>query len=108
MGDTLYQKINSNTIQILIQALAAGFPDTIDTYGLVSGLWTSTFALGAFIGPTLAGILFDSVGFPWATMLVIGVHILVLAFLVVFAVFCQKSTLQRVKKESLLKYIQSR
>ena len=65
-------------IQILIQALAAGFPDTIDTYGLVSGLWTSTFALGAFIGPTLAGILFDSVGFPWATMLVIGVHIVVI------------------------------
>ena len=28
-------------------ALTAGFPDTIDTYGLVSGLLTSTFALGA-------------------------------------------------------------
>ena len=22
-------------------AIAAGFPDTIDTYGLISGLWTS-------------------------------------------------------------------
>ena len=28
------------------QALAAGFPDTVDTYGLISGLWTSVFALG--------------------------------------------------------------
>ena len=38
-------------------ALRAGFPDTIDTYGLISGLWTSVFALGAFIGPTIAGEL---------------------------------------------------
>jgi len=74
-------------------ALAAGFPDTIDTYGLVSGLWTSTFALGAFIGPTLAGILFDSVGFPWATMLVIGVHIFVVVFLIVFSICCKTTTL---------------
>ena len=33
------------TLQIL-----AGLPDTIDTYGIVSGLWTSVFALGAFVG----------------------------------------------------------
>jgi len=75
-------------------AIAKGFPDTIDTYGLISGLWTSTFALGAFIGPTLAGILFDSVGFPWATMLIIGVHILVIIFLIVFSMCSGKSTLQ--------------
>ena len=30
------------------QALAAGFPDTVDTYGLISGLWTSVFALGTY------------------------------------------------------------
>merc|ERR1712012_335787 len=64
-------------------AIASGFPDTIDTYGLVSGLWTSTFALGAFIGPTLAGILFDSVGFPYGTLLIIAIHIVVLGLLMV-------------------------
>ena len=31
-------------------AIKCGFPDTIDTYGLVSGLWTSVFAFGAFVG----------------------------------------------------------
>ena len=31
-------------------AISCGFPDTIDTYGLISGLWTSVFAFGAFIG----------------------------------------------------------
>jgi len=74
-----------------------GFPDTIDTYGLVSGLWTSTFALGAFIGPTVAGILFDNIGFPWGTMFIIGIHLAVLAFLVVFFTFCQKTTLPEVE-----------
>ena len=34
-------------------AIKAGFPDTIDTYGLVSGLWTSVFAFGAFVGENL-------------------------------------------------------
>ncbi|MBO1764922.1 MFS transporter, partial [Escherichia coli] len=47
-------------------AVKNGFPDDISTYGLVSGMWTSTFALGAFIGPSAAGALFDWVGFSWA------------------------------------------
>jgi len=38
-------------------AIKAGFPDTIDTYGLVSGLWTSVFAFGAFIGKNYSLIL---------------------------------------------------
>ena len=29
------------------------------------------FALGAFVGPTLAGILFDAVGFPLATVFIL-------------------------------------
>ncbi|KAF4528886.1 hypothetical protein B566_EDAN017379 [Ephemera danica] len=46
------------------------------TYGLISGLWTSTFALGAFIGPSAAGVLFDSVGFRNSTV-VVGLSVLV-------------------------------
>ena len=36
-------------------AVAEGFPDNVATYALVSSIWTSTFALGAFVGPTVAG-----------------------------------------------------
>lgn len=43
----------------------------METYGLISGLWTSTFALGAFIGPSIAGMLYDIVGFGSATVFVI-------------------------------------
>lgn len=65
-------------------AVANGFPDDIDTYGLVSGMWTSTFALGAFIGPSAAGALFDLIGFPWATVFVVALHLIVGASFSVF------------------------
>lgn len=58
-------------------AVANGFPDDIDTYGLVSGMWASTFALGAFIGPSAAGALFDLIGFGWATVFVVVLHMFV-------------------------------
>lgn len=47
-------------------------PDSIETYGLISGLWTSTFALGAFIGPTVSGFLFEHIGFRHATIFIVG------------------------------------
>ena len=34
-----------------------------DIHAAISGIWTSAFALGNFIGPTLGGLLVDSVGF---------------------------------------------
>ena len=66
------------------QAIESGFPDTVDTYGLISGLWTSVFALGAFIGPTIAGILFDAVGFPWAALFVVINQVIVIVSLSAF------------------------
>lgn len=39
------------------EAVANGFPDNIHTYALISSLWTATFALGAFVGPSIAGVL---------------------------------------------------
>lgn len=54
-----------------------GLPDNIDTYGLVSGLWTSAFALGAFVGPSVSGMLYDSIGFRKAVLFIIVLHIIV-------------------------------
>ena len=39
------------------------YPDSVSTFSLVSGLWTSAFALGNCVGPSLAGLLYDQVGF---------------------------------------------
>uniref|UniRef100_A0A0P4WD93 Major facilitator superfamily (MFS) profile domain-containing protein n=1 Tax=Scylla olivacea TaxID=85551 RepID=A0A0P4WD93_SCYOL len=57
--------------------IAYGFPDDLSTYSLVSGIWTSTFALGCFIGPSAGGVLVDYIGFPWTTVIVMVLHILV-------------------------------
>ena len=37
--------------------IMGGLPDTIDTYGIVSGLWTSVFALGAFVGKQVNALI---------------------------------------------------
>lgn len=54
-----------------------GFPDDLSTYGLVSGIWTSTFALGCFIGPSVGGVLLDKIGFKWASVFVAALHLVV-------------------------------
>ncbi|KAL0281503.1 UNVERIFIED_CONTAM: hypothetical protein PYX00_002475 [Menopon gallinae] len=60
-------------------SITNGFPNNLETYGLISGLWTSTFALGAFIGPSMAGILYDTIGFENATMVVVALNALVVS-----------------------------
>ena len=84
-------------------AILHGFPDTIDTYGLISGLWTSVFALGAFVGPTVAGILFDAVGFPYGTLFIIVTQLLALLFLAgFFGEFVIRSVRKLVRIRKLL------
>ncbi|XP_046741786.1 MFS-type transporter SLC18B1-like [Diprion similis] len=61
----------------LREAIAHGFANNLETYGLISGLWTSTFALGAFIGPSIAGILLETIGFRNASMFIVMLHLLV-------------------------------
>lgn len=53
-------------------SVEGGFRDDLSTYGLVSGLWASTFALGAFVGPSIGGILFDVIGFRMGTLVVMS------------------------------------
>ena len=56
-----------------------GFDDSIDTYALVSGLWTSLYAFGAFIGPCVAGLLVDHVGgFRAASLFVVFTQLFVI------------------------------
>ncbi|KAL7304143.1 hypothetical protein TKK_0003595 [Trichogramma kaykai] len=70
-------------------AMDHGFPNDIETYGLISGLWTSTFALGAFIGPTIAGILCDNVGFRYASILICALHLIVGIITSIF-IYCKR------------------
>lgn len=49
---------------------------------MVSGLWASFFSLGAFVGPSVAGVLYDTVGFRSGTLFPVGVHLVVVSLLV--------------------------
>ncbi|CAG5036397.1 unnamed protein product [Parnassius apollo] len=74
----------------LSTAIASGLPNSIETYGLVSGMWTSVFALGAFVGPTVSGLLFDSVGFRQSTMFIFILHLVVMVIVLLYLWTCDR------------------
>ncbi|CAL4156364.1 unnamed protein product, partial [Meganyctiphanes norvegica] len=45
-----------------------GFPNNIETQGLVSGIFTSTFSFGFFTGSSVGGILLDNFGFRMGSL----------------------------------------
>lgn len=71
----------------LFSRRAYGFPNNLETFGIISGLWTSAFALGAFIGPSVSGILLDHVGFRNATMFIFAIHIFVGLLVTLYLIF---------------------
>ncbi|RWS28091.1 MFS-type transporter-like protein [Leptotrombidium deliense] len=48
---------------ILVTAIKKGYGDDLNTYSLVSGLWSSMYALGEVTGPFLGGVLLEATGF---------------------------------------------
>ena len=46
--------------------IPASYPEDVKTYSLVSSLWTAAFAIGSFLGTSLAGLLFDNIGWAWS------------------------------------------
>ena len=48
-------------------AMEANTATENDIHAVISGIWTSAFALGNFIGPTLGGILVGAYGFETTT-----------------------------------------
>eukprot|EP00095_Tigriopus_kingsejongensis_P011883 maker-scaffold410_size180147-snap-gene-0.30 protein:Tk11883 transcript:maker-scaffold410_size180147-snap-gene-0.30-mRNA-1 annotation:"mfs-type transporter c6orf192 homolog" len=67
------------------EAVKSGFPDNFETHGLISGLWTSVFALGAFIGPSVAGVLLQHFGMRYASQFIVVFGVSVLAITLLFA-----------------------
>lgn len=52
--------------EILSCAYENGFEVGINTLGLVSGLVSAMWSVGAFMGPVLGGFLYEKIGFQWA------------------------------------------
>ena len=68
-------------------ALDAGYEDGVTTYSLVSGLWTSAYTLGGFVGPLIGGFVYDQVGFRSGTVMV-----QVLAIVALVLLLCRRDT----------------
>lgn len=47
-------------------------PNSIETYGVISAVWTSSVAFGSFIGPTVSGYLYDQFQFRKASIFIVG------------------------------------
>ncbi|VDM53899.1 unnamed protein product [Angiostrongylus costaricensis] len=53
-----------------------GYDDSFRTYGCVSGVFQSAFALGGFMGPTVGGFMVEKIGFAWTTTVIGAIHIM--------------------------------
>ena len=50
------------------------------TFSLVSSLWTAAYALGSFLGNSLAGLLYDTFGWRWGCVIVQSLLLVTIAF----------------------------
>ncbi|XP_007649688.1 MFS-type transporter SLC18B1 isoform X1 [Cricetulus griseus] len=55
--------------EMLSCAYENGFEEGISTLGLISGLVSAMWSVGAFMGPMLGGFLYEKIGFEWAAAL---------------------------------------
>ena len=53
--------VSSYSSALQATLMIPGFSASVSTYSCVSGLWTSAFALGNFVGPSVAGIIYEQV-----------------------------------------------
>ncbi|KAK2718531.1 MFS-type transporter SLC18B1-like isoform X2 [Artemia franciscana] len=67
-------------------ALREGYPSNLVTFGVISGLWSSAFALGCFLGPSIAGYLYDHVGFRKVTWFCAGCHTVTIVTTLIYIV----------------------
>jgi len=59
-------------------ATSSGVPDSMEVQAVVSGLFTASFALGNFCGPTISGIIYDTAGFSYNCLVLQVLVLLVL------------------------------
>ena len=61
-----------------------GMPDNKSTFGVCSSIYHTTTSIGAFIGPTIGGLLLDTVGYEDGTYFPFAFELILMVGLVVF------------------------
>jgi MFS family permease len=97
-GFALSLLLVSTFADALRTAVSSGFEMSLETYGLISGLWTSVFAFGAFVGPSISGFLFDIMGFRKSILFIISIHAVVAVIFILYTM-CSNSMQKTTYKE---------
>ena len=82
------------------------YPEDVKTYSLVSSLWTAAFTIGSFLGTSLAGLLFDNIGWAWSCTAVQGLISITLVLSLAAACWEKKSnykSLEDINREDKMK-----
>ncbi|KAF6022356.1 hypothetical protein EB796_019344 [Bugula neritina] len=74
--------------------------DSIQTYGMVTGLLNGGLGLGAMVGPIMAGAVTDATDFTWTLTVLSFLDMLILSVLVVYLIW-MKITKQPLKPETV-------
>jgi len=49
-----------------------GYDDDLETFGLMTAIFSASYTLGSIIGPFVSGVLYDSLGFRASTYFVLA------------------------------------
>ncbi|XP_042900599.1 MFS-type transporter SLC18B1 isoform X2 [Parasteatoda tepidariorum] len=81
MGFAAGSKTVSCFTGALYSAKNYGFPDDLGTYGIITSIITSSKALGSAFGPSIGGVILDTWGFRYGTVLYLVIELTMVAFL---------------------------
>ncbi|GBL78647.1 MFS-type transporter SLC18B1 [Araneus ventricosus] len=105
IGFGLSAKLVSSFVGALQNTVLRGFPDNLATYGMVSALFSVACSTGAFIGPSLGGLLLDTTGYRMGTVIIFALEAGFLGLLLLYILFGalkKKSDKEACERDALL------
>ncbi|GIY24981.1 MFS-type transporter SLC18B1 [Caerostris darwini] len=97
IGFGLSAKLVSSFVGALKSTISRGFPDNLATYGMVSALFSTSCSIGAFVGPSIGGLLLDTTGYRMGTVVIFALEA---AFLIILLVYLFMVALKKKDKEA--------
>ncbi|GIY29287.1 MFS-type transporter SLC18B1 [Caerostris extrusa] len=104
IGFGLSAKLVSSFVGALKSTISRGFPDNLATYGMVSALFSTSCSIGAFVGPSIGGLLLDTTGYRMGTVVIFALEaaFLIILLLYLFMVALKKKDKEASEREALL------
>ena len=76
----------SETLRV---SFAHGLPNSPEIYGMATSLWQSAYSIGAFVGPSCGGVMYQYLGFENGTLFPVGLNIFLVSMVVISCLFCK-------------------